>query len=421
MRLKPINKNQVGFGHLETLVLLIVISIIGFGAWRVLNHKTKNPITASSYPAGVNQDPGVTPSADFNVVGNKIIGPNGKQFVPYGTIIECASERKPASLCQGQGISGNTGTAQINAAAKYWNMNILRFQVAQEHLFNSNGSINYSYLNLIDGLVKQTNSLGMVAIITLQEEHYDGPAFPTSTATTFWKFMAQHYKGYPDVFFDLYNEPRLPADALLAGSNIWDIWQNGGNAYFSSGANATTNKIVQYVGMQSLVNTIREQGAKNIIIAEGPNYDQDLSELPTHLLTGGNIAYGIEPNLWRDTTQTSQYNTFGQDTKNWPIMPEAFLDNEGTHFCDPNSPVDLPSLLAYLKSLNMGLLFWALVPGDGIVGHNLDQPTSYPAGASSISSPTCPHRGSKSVYVPNNTIGDGSLIMSFYKANSVRL
>ena len=421
MRLKQINKNQVGFGHLGILALMIIVIIIGFGAWRVLNHKTKNPVTASSYSAGGNQGSGVAPSADFNVVGNKIIGPSGKQFVPYGTIIECASERKPASLCQGQGISGNTGTAQINAAAKYWNMNILRFQVAQEHLFNANGSINSSYLSLVDSLVKQTNSLGMVAIITLQEEHYDGPAFPTSTATAFWKFMAQHFKNYPDVFFDLYNEPRLPADALLASSNIWDIWQNGGDAYLSSGTNGTTTKIVQYVGMQSLVNTIRDQGAKNIIIAEGPNYDEDLSGLPTHLLTGGNIAYGIEPNLKKDTTRSSQYNKFGQYSKNWPIMPEAFLDNEGTKFCDPNSPVDLPSLLAYLKSLNMGLLFWALVPGDGIVGHNLEQPTSYPAGATSISSPTCPYGGSKSVYLPNNTIGDGSLIMSYYKANSVRL
>ena len=139
----------------------------------------------------------------------------------------------------------------------------MRFQVAQEHLFKKDGSINYSYLNLVDGLVKKTNSLGMVAIITLQEEHYDGPAFPTSTATAFWKFMARHYKNYPDVFFDLYNEPRLPANALESGSNVWNIWQNGGNAYLSSGTKGTTNKIVSYVGMQSLVNTIREQGAKN--------------------------------------------------------------------------------------------------------------------------------------------------------------
>ncbi len=409
-------------GPRQTFKLVIVINftviillLISFGAWRVLTYKTKNHNSTT---------PTVTTSSTgFYVNANKIIGPNGKQFVPYGTIIECAAETKPvATLCRGKYLSENTANAQINAAAKYWNMNILRFQVAQEHLFNNNGSINYTYLNLIDSLVKQTNSLNMVAVITLQEEHYDGPAFPTSSATTFWKFMAQHFKSNPDIFFDLYNEPRLPANALLSGSNIWDIWQNGGNAYLASGkANGTTKQIVHYVGMQSLVNTIRGQGAKNIIIAEGINFDENLSGLPTHTLTGQNIAYGIEPNLKRDTTQTSQYNTFGQYTKEWPIMPEAFLDNEGTQFCDPNSPIDLPNLLAYLKSLNMGLLFWALVPGRAIIGNNLDQPTYYPAGSNSISSPTCPYKGPGSISLPNNTIGDGSLIMNYYKANSTKL
>lgn len=418
MNLKQINKNQLGFGYLEILVLLIIISIVSFGAWYVLNHKPKTLNSIVSLPSSSSISTG------FFVAGNKIIGPNGKQFVPYGVVIECPSLTKPVtSLCQGNYLTHNTASAQIEAAAKYWNMNILRFQVAQEQLFNHKGSINYPYLNLIDSLVKQTNSLGMVAIITLQEEHYNGPAYPTSTATTFWKFMAQHFKNSPDVFFDLYNEPRLPTNALAStNSSIWSIWQNGGQAYLSSGKkNGTTNQIINYVGMQNLVNTIRDQGANNIIIAESPNYDQDLSGLPSHFLTGNNIAYGIEPNLKNDTTQISQYNTFGQYTKKWPIMPEAFLDNEGTQFCDPNSPVDLPNLLTYLKSLNMGLIFWTLTPGDGIVGNNLAEPTSYPVGVSSISSPTCPYKGQNFNPLPNNTIGDGSLIMSYYKANSVKL
>ena len=80
---------------------------------------------------------------------------------------------------------------------------IVRFNVAQEQLFNSDGTINQSYLNLIDDLVRETNHLGMVATITLQEEYYKGPAFPTSTATRSWKFMAQSYRNDPDVFFDL--------------------------------------------------------------------------------------------------------------------------------------------------------------------------------------------------------------------------
>ncbi len=358
----------------------------------------------------------------FYVKRSKIIGPNGKQFVPYGVVIDCAAKSKPVtSLCQGKYLADNTALAQVNAAAAYWDMNIIRFNVAQEQLFSSHGNINHPYLKLIDDLVRRTNQLGMVATITLQEEYYKGPAFPTLTATRFWKFMAQHYRNDPDVFFDLYNEPRLPAAALQAGSHLWNIWRNGGTAYLSTGDNGTTNELVHYVGMQSLVNTIRQQGARNIIIAEGTNYDENLGGLPTHLLTGGNIAYGIEPNLRKDPTQPSQYLAFGQYTKKWPIVPESFLDRVGSKFCDPLSPTQVPQLLSYLKRLHMGLLFWTMIPGIAIVGKNLDRPTSYPSGARTIASPMCPYKGHRVIYLPHNTIGAGSLIMSFYKENSVRL
>ncbi len=139
----------------------------------------------------------------------------------------------------------------------------------------------------------------MVATITLQEEDQGGPAFPTASSTNFWKYMAAHYKNNPDVFFDLYNEPRLPAEAFGASgsmSDVWNTWQNGGTALTSQGKGKTGTTQVTYVGMQSLVNTIRAQGAENIIVAEGPNYDEDLSGITTHPLTGGNIAYGYEPN-----------------------------------------------------------------------------------------------------------------------------
>ena len=411
--MKKFVKNKDGFSLIELLLVILVVSILGLVGWLVYskNYKKYTPSTSLSSAQG-----------SFNVNGNKIIGPNGKQFIPYGVVIECSGMKMPVqSLCTGNDATGNTGSAMVNAAANDWHMNIVRFQVAQENLFNSDGSVNTTYLNLIDGLVKEANSLKMVAIITLQEEEYSGPAFPTASATTFWKFMSNHYKNNPDVFFDLYNEPRLTAAAAGSAVNVWNIWQNGGQAFYATNENNIGTNKINYVGMQSLVNTIRAQGSENIIITEGPNYDKDLSGIPTHQLTGGNIAYGIEPNLKHNTTQSEEYTTFGQYTKTWPIMPEAFLDNYGTQSCDPNSPVDLPSLLNYLKSINMGLIFWSLNSGVGIVGKDLNHPTSYPAGATSIASPLCPLRSRGKKVSSTNTIGDGAIIKSFYKANSVQL
>ncbi|NNN01726.1 MAG: cellulase family glycosylhydrolase [Acidimicrobiaceae bacterium] len=365
--------------------------------------------------------------AGFRVVGNKILDPNGKQFVPYGIVLECAaaSVNSINNKCDGKDQTGNTATAVVAAAAKDWHANIVRFQVAQEYLFSGpRGSVNAAYLSLIDSHVNQANHLGMVATITLQEEEQKGPAFPTASSTKFWKFMAAHYKNNPDVFFDLYNEPRLPVEAFGSSgtvNDVWNTWQKGGSALLPQGPSEVGTTRVTYVGMQSLVNTVRAQGAKNIIVAEGVHSDESLSGLPAHTLTGGNIAYGIEPNPIPNRTSSEQYTNFGQYAKTWPIMPEAFLDTYGAGTCDPHSPVDLPPLFKYLKSINMGLIFWTPAPGIGIVGTNLNEPTSYPPGATNVGSPQCPYRGSGFAWSKANKIGDGALIMAYFKANSVPL
>jgi len=365
--------------------------------------------------------------AGFKVVGNKILAPNGKQFVPYGVSLACAADAATSisALCDGKDLTGNTATAVIAAAAKDWHSNIVAIEVAQEYLFSGpGGSVNASYLHLVDRHVNQANHLGMVVTITLQEEEEHGPAFPTASSTKFWKFMAAHYKNKPDVFFDLYNEPRLPVEAFGSGgtmSDVWNVWQNGGVALLSQGPGEVGTTQETYVGMQSLVNTVRAQGAKNIIVAEGVHYGQSLSGLPTHTLTGANIAYGIEPNPIPNKTPSERYTNFGQYAKTWPIMPTAFLDTYGAATCDPNSPVDVPPLLKYLKSINMGLIFWTPTPGIGIVGTNLNDPTSYPPGATSIASSRCPYRGPGFAWSTTNTIGAGALLKAYFKANSVQL
>src|SRR5438045_3345681 len=145
------------------------------------------------------------------------------------------------------------------------------------------------------------NILHMVVILTLEEEAYTGPSFPTQSAIPFWQFMANHYKNNPQVFFDLYNEPQFTA---ASEDTIWNIWQKGGTVTLPGGNTQT------FVGFQKLVDTIRGEGAHNIVIAESNRWDKDLTQLPTHYLTGSNIAYGVEVNLYTGDARTpQQWNT----------------------------------------------------------------------------------------------------------------
>jgi Cellulase (glycosyl hydrolase family 5) len=339
-----------------------------------------------------------------------IIGPDGQQFVPEGVVLFCLAQRD-LTCEQPSEQNPNTDTTKIQASATYWHANTVRLQVAQESLFNQS-PVNSSYLASIDNEVHLAGTLGMVAIISLQEEQFNGPPMPTASSQRFWTFMAKHFAGTPGVMFDLFNEPRLKA--YQGQSWLWNIWQNGGSVN-TNGVNDT------FVGMQSLVNAVRETGAHNVIIAEGMSADHDLSGLPSHLLTGGSIAYGIDPDLETGRTTPTQWDAaFGTIADQEPLVMDEFHDFPTSKPCNPSSPTLLPELFSYLQSKHLGLLAWTFQPGNLIVGNNLDQPTSY----SGYSTQLCVAHTKKHKAIGNvnalttGTDGPGADILGFFAATS---
>jgi Cellulase (glycosyl hydrolase family 5) len=343
----------------------------------------------------------------YTVVKNRLLGSNGVRFVPYGFVIDCmALTDDPINeLCTGN-VNDDPwpGSEMLNAAAGFWHADVIRFQVAQEYLFNSDGSVNTQYLSLIDQLVDQATSLQMASIVTLQEERFHAPLLPTETAVRFWAYMANHFKNNPNVLFDLYNEPRLPVSAVGGSEQkLWRIWRNGG----AVGG-------VQYVGDQALVNTIRHAGAHNVIVAEGNNEDKDLTLLPHYYLRGRNIAYGVEPDLSATENTKAEWKAdYGNLTADVPILPEAFLPLYQE--CNAAAPTVLPRLLDYLQSIHMGLITWTLLHGVTTVGDDLEKPTTFALSRR----PTDPCFGRRPHHaVPTTTYGEGRDILNYYAAHS---
>lgn len=363
-------------------LLIALIFAVGFSSLLFVTHKSNPPSHAAT--------------ASYHVVGNNIIGPNGKAWAPYGFIFECMAYKDPYGSCNKK---TNSDEDKMAATAGFWHGNTVRLQVAPENLLDQS-PYDSKFMSLMDGEVNFANSHGLVAILTQQEEEYNGPIFNSQKSITFWKVMADHYKNNPNVMFDLYNEPAINPSNTGSVKALWNIWQSGG-----TGSNGQT-----YVGYQTLVNTIRGEGANNILIAEAPKTDSDLSGVPSHLLTGGNIAYGVETNLQSySRTPTAWYNEWGQYKKQFPVMPEAFRDNQGGT-CDPNSPADVPALLNYMHSIGMGSLYWTLDTGLVTTQANLTTPTTY-AGHTTI---TCPTGGPSNID-PTNTVGPGADLLAFFK------
>ena len=372
----------------------------------------------------------------FRVVDNEFVAPDGRPYIPYGFVLYCLAL---ASLnCEhSTRDEPNTDIDRIRTAATFWHANAVRIQVAPEHLFSSS-PYNWSYLQTLDGEVKLANQLGMVAIVTLQTEEYDGPPLPTSSALTFWTFMARHYKHNPMVFFDLYNEPRLTP--RLGESWMWNLWRNGGT-------DEVKGQQERFVGMQHLVDQIRRTGAQNIIIAEGNQGDHDLSQLPQHLLIGSNVAYGIEPDLTPSDDSPAQWvANWANLAKSVPIAMEAFQDYPTAGVCNPQSPRLLPELLDYLQDNHLGLIVFSLNRGNLFVGDNMEDPTTfdgvttYPCLGHAVtaggSAATKKHQkqkhhhhgvqgggskagtGTPGANSLDGSVGPGSAILAFFRANS---
>lgn len=315
------------------------------------------------------------PLPPYHVTGNKVLGVNDVQFVPRGFVIDCAAFDKPVdTLCKGETNQDPWPVDEmLTAAADFWHANIVRVQVAPELLMPGQDTIDGTYLKLVDSIVREATSLGLVTILSDQTEYFHGAALPVASDLSFWQYMANHFKGNDRVMFDLYNEPRLlprTTKPKLTEKRMWNLWQNGGTYPRKDG---TT-----YVGDNAIIAAIRATGAHNVLIAESNNFDRDLSELPTHLLTDpdGNIVYGVEPNLSaKDDTRAEWESHFGDLASTYPIFPEAFLPHYDE--CNPAAPTVLPEELGYLGEIHMGVIVWTLLPGETTQLDNLELPTSF--------------------------------------------
>ena len=110
-------------------------------------------------------------------------------------------------------------------------------------------------------------------------------AMPDADSVTFWQQVATIYSSYPNVLFELFNEPHIYS---------WTCWVSGCQI---SGDVGTNKQSYSYagIGMQKLVDTVRSVGASNLVLVGGLDWGYNLSQLATYHLRGTNIVYDTHP------------------------------------------------------------------------------------------------------------------------------
>lgn len=160
-----------------------------------------------------------------------------------------------------------------------WNSNAIRVPLNEDCWLGINGvHPQYSgenYQKAVSAFVTMFTDSGFVVILDL---HWSAAGSQLATgqqpmadmdhSVDFWKSVAQKFSGNDKVLFELYNEP-YPDNNNWNSQAGWECWKNGGSC---SGVN------FQAAGMQTLVSTVRETGAKNVLLLGGLAYSNSLAQ-----------------------------------------------------------------------------------------------------------------------------------------------
>jgi hypothetical protein len=211
--------------------------------------------------------PTTNPSASLpqlHVAGNELQTPDGKMVWLQGLCIDSME----------WSAGGERILTSIPVAIDQWHSNVIRLPIKEDFWFGwgkwqGKDREGFGYRKLVDSAIREANAHGAYLVLDL---HRFGA--PTSKHVAFWKDAAIRYGNNPGVIFELFNEPH---------DISWKVWRNGGNLKEGKIEDVGVKENSEQVdgettpGMQALVDVIRAQGAKNVIIAGGLDWSYNLS------------------------------------------------------------------------------------------------------------------------------------------------
>lgn len=283
--------------------------------------------------------------------------------VPHGITLSGLQDWLPATAA----LSRNTALpadriatmkAQIYAAHRYWNANVVRFQIVQDKLVGASGRVfSAVYMQDIRTVTDYALSLGLTVVLNAQTEVTPGftrnEPLPTAATRSFWSHVMVFYANNPHVIFDLFNEPRHCS---------WSQWHRA---------------------MQGLLNYVRHAGARNTVWVEGRWWGSTLAGV--HLLHGKGIVYSFHHpgSPWPSqapVTRATWNRAFGNlASRGIPVVDGEFVNYAGGyHWKHPR--VMIPRYLRYLSAHHIGMTAWTLLPGVMNSTTNYASTTVEPAG-----------------------------------------
>jgi hypothetical protein len=244
------------------VVAVLVVAGVALGTYQVTNNGGSPSGSGNKLPSQVQL---------ISVSGNQLMQ-NGKPVRLIGLNMNSAQY-----YCLGkntQPLAMPIDSASISAMSS-WHVNAVRILFNQDCWLGADGephaTTSASYRDQIESLVSMLNGAhievilalysNMPVVYTANGKHRSMHSQPLGDSTyseALWTSVATTFRNDPQVMFYLYGEPHQIS---------WPCWKNG-------------CKIAgqQYVGMQQLVDAVRQTGARQPILLGGVDYSNNLSE-----------------------------------------------------------------------------------------------------------------------------------------------
>ena len=264
------------------------------------------------------------------------------------------------------GVKGESMLRSTVTAIEGWKGNVIRLPVKEEYWFGRKGQTDggQSYRDVVDQVIMLAANRGAYVVLDLHRYRA-----PRKEYLEFWTDAATRYKNHPAVLFDLMNEPH---------GITWEIWRDGGfveekkkngdeDAFLTPEEKLNNKHGFQSPGMQTMLDTVRTTGAKNIVVAGGLDYAYDLSGVVNGFAlvdkSGNGIMYASHVYPWKKSWQKKLLDAAAR----YPILlGEVGADANKMKFIPANQQEDavtwVPEMLGLIQKYKLNWTAWSFHP-----------------------------------------------------------
>ncbi len=315
--------------------------------------------TATNTPTPVSPVREAHALGPYTVKGNLILAADGKPYLFHGI-----GRDGLEYSCSGDGHFdakelAYMGSGTNSAGITYWGANTVRLPLSEGFWFygqSSHACTAAQYQALIKRVVDALTALKLNVILDLQWSDAGGQslqgggpwAMPDTDSVTFWQQVAGIYGSYPNVLFELFNEPH---------PSSWACWLSGctiSDQAYSEDCHCLRTLTFDSVGMQALVDAVRNTGATNLVLVAGMDWGFNLSQIATYNINGSNVVYDTHPYPYAEKLPPSWDAAFGAISNSYPMMSAE----SGEYDCGTSY---MSQLLTYFDAHHIGWVAWAWV------------------------------------------------------------